>query len=170
MLSLGPGVAQGSMSSLWQQAGRGGRGDRDSLAVLICLDSPMDQVPSRPAAAIPMDIPYCSCKLTRVRLDQSFAARPSLLFDKPFESATADPYNSLILAGHLTAAAFELPLEADEAGLDSAVGETAMLLALPLPIPIETSAEGRGGCSRMMTALSPSLLKHLLKGEEGAAE
>jgi hypothetical protein len=32
------------MGSLWQQAGRGGRGTRPSIAIFIALDSPLDQV------------------------------------------------------------------------------------------------------------------------------
>jgi DEAD/DEAH box helicase domain-containing protein len=31
------------MGSLWQQAGRGGRGTRPSVAIFIALDSPLDQ-------------------------------------------------------------------------------------------------------------------------------
>ena len=36
-------VVAGTMGSLWQQAGRGGRGTRPSVAIFIALDSPLDQ-------------------------------------------------------------------------------------------------------------------------------
>jgi DEAD/DEAH box helicase domain-containing protein len=79
----------GTIASLWQQAGRAGRGGKPSLAVLIGLDDP---------------------------LDQYFMRHPRDLFDKPHEHALINPDNTYILEQHLPCAAHEYPLSsADEA-------------------------------------------------------
>jgi DEAD/DEAH box helicase domain-containing protein len=78
----------GTIASLWQQAGRAGRGGKPSLAVLIGLDDP---------------------------LDQYFMRHPQDLFDKPHEHALINPGNTYILEQHLPCAAHEYPLSsADE--------------------------------------------------------
>ncbi len=83
----------GSIASLWQQVGRAGRQGRmpgkESLAVLIAQDNP---------------------------LDQYFMNHPDVLFSKPHEHALIDPDNLYVLLPHLACAAHELPLTpADEA-------------------------------------------------------
>ncbi len=79
----------GTVASLWQQAGRAGRGSSGSLAVLVGLDNP---------------------------LDQYFMRHPDQLFGRPHEHALIDPGNVYILEQHLPCAAHELPLtQADEA-------------------------------------------------------
>ena len=80
----------GTMGSLWQQAGRGGRGTRPSVAIFIALDSP---------------------------LDQALIQNPAKLLQREVEAAIVDPYNLHILKDHLCAAAHELPLGQQE-GLD----------------------------------------------------
>ncbi|MBN1218378.1 MAG: DEAD/DEAH box helicase [Anaerolineae bacterium] len=78
----------GTVASLWQQAGRAGRGTGSSLAILIGLDNP---------------------------LDQYFMRHPAQLFGRPHEHALIDPGNLYILEQHLPCAAHELPLtSADE--------------------------------------------------------
>lgn len=78
----------GTVASLWQQAGRAGRGSSGSLAVLVGLDNP---------------------------LDQYFMRHPNQLFGRPHEHALIDPGNVYILEQHLPCAAHELPLtQADE--------------------------------------------------------
>jgi DEAD/DEAH box helicase domain-containing protein len=78
----------GTIASLWQQAGRAGRGTRDTLSFLIGLDDP---------------------------LNQYFMGHPEVLFSKPVEHALIDPDNPHILEMHLPSAAFEVPLtSADE--------------------------------------------------------
>jgi DEAD/DEAH box helicase domain-containing protein len=78
----------GSIASLWQQAGRAGRGREESLAVLIGLDDP---------------------------LDQYFLRHPDDLFGRPHEHALIDPGNVYLLEQHLPCAAHEMPLtSADE--------------------------------------------------------
>jgi DEAD/DEAH box helicase domain-containing protein len=73
----------GTVASLWQQAGRAGRGSEPSLAVLIGLDNP---------------------------LDQYFLRHPADLFGRPHEHALIDPDNVYVLARHLPCAAAEIPL------------------------------------------------------------
>jgi DEAD/DEAH box helicase domain-containing protein len=73
----------GTVASLWQQAGRAGRGSEPSLAVLIGLDNP---------------------------LDQFFMRHPADLFGRPHEHALIDPDNVYVLARHLPCAAVEVPL------------------------------------------------------------
>jgi DEAD/DEAH box helicase domain-containing protein len=73
----------GTIASLWQQAGRAGRGTRRSLSVLIGLDDP---------------------------LDQYYMRHPRDLFGRPHEHALIDPSNPYVLEQHLPCAAQELPL------------------------------------------------------------
>jgi DEAD/DEAH box helicase domain-containing protein len=73
----------GTVASLWQQAGRAGRGSEPSLAALIGLDNP---------------------------LDQYFMRHPADLFGRPHEHALIDPDNVYVLARHLPCAAAEVPL------------------------------------------------------------
>jgi len=77
----------GTIASLWQQAGRAGRGDEPSLIIYIPYDNP---------------------------LDQFLATNPHYLFDSPFESAVIDPTNPHILLGHIRCSAYELPLKKED--------------------------------------------------------
>jgi len=77
----------GTRASMWQQAGRAGRREGSSLAVLVAQDDP---------------------------LDQYLATHPTDLFDKPAEAAVIDPSNPFILEPHLRCAAREHPLLDDE--------------------------------------------------------
>lgn len=77
----------GTIASLWQQAGRAGRGREDSLVFLIAHNTPMDQF---------------------------LMAHDGYLFAQSPEHAVVDPDNPHIVVGHLKCAAHELPLtEAD---------------------------------------------------------
>ncbi len=78
----------GTRASLWQQAGRAGRRDAGSLAVLVAQDDP---------------------------LDQYLVHHPADLFDRPAEAAVVDPDNPYVLEPHLACAAREAPLSNDEA-------------------------------------------------------
>jgi DEAD/DEAH box helicase domain-containing protein len=77
----------GTIASLWQQAGRAGRGSRPSLAMLIGLDDP---------------------------LDQYFMRHPKELFGRPHEHALINPKNVYILEQHLPCAAHEYPLSSSD--------------------------------------------------------
>jgi DEAD/DEAH box helicase domain-containing protein len=73
----------GTMASVWQRAGRAGRGTEESLAILIALEDALDQYLMR---------------------------QPAYFFGRPVEHATVDPENPYILASHLRCAASEIAL------------------------------------------------------------
>ena len=78
----------GTMISTWQQAGRAGRSNQKSLAVLIAFEN---------------------------QLDQYFMNNPKFFFDKPHENAIIDLTNPILQEAHLLCAAKELPLQRGEA-------------------------------------------------------
>nr|MBA2626324.1 DUF1998 domain-containing protein [Acidimicrobiia bacterium] len=73
----------GTIASLWQQAGRAGRAQQRSLAVLV---AGVDQ------------------------LDQWLMAHPEEVFTRPPEPAVVNPSNPFVLLPHLACAAYEAPL------------------------------------------------------------
>ncbi len=77
----------GTRASMWQQAGRAGRREEGSLAVLVAQDDP---------------------------LDQYLVAHPADLFERPPEAAVIDPTNPYVLEPHLACAAREQPLAEEE--------------------------------------------------------
>ncbi|SEM25153.1 DEAD/DEAH box helicase domain-containing protein [Syntrophus gentianae] len=77
----------GSIASTWQQAGRAGRRQGESLAVLIARSAPMDQF---------------------------LAENPEYFFARSPEFCRISPDNLLILLHHIKSAAFELPFEQGE--------------------------------------------------------
>ena len=80
----------GTIASLWQQAGRAGRGDEESIVFLLAQNSPMDQF---------------------------LMAHTEYLFAQNPENAVVDPDNPHIVVGHLKCAANELPLHDDSTAL-----------------------------------------------------
>lgn len=77
----------GTIAATMQQAGRAGRGDKASLAVLVASADP---------------------------LDQFLAHHPAYIFGRSPERALINPDNLLILLAHLRCAAFELPFRQNE--------------------------------------------------------
>ncbi len=77
----------GSISSVWQQAGRAGRTQDISVAVFVGNSSPVDQF---------------------------LMHHPEYLFGRPFESGIIDPDNLIVMMSHIKCAAFEIPFESDE--------------------------------------------------------
>jgi DEAD/DEAH box helicase domain-containing protein len=76
----------GTIASAWQQAGRSGRRHEESLAVMLAGNDPIDQYLLR---------------------------HPDYFFSQSPENAAVDPENPYVLANHLKAAAFELPLDGE---------------------------------------------------------
>jgi DEAD/DEAH box helicase domain-containing protein len=81
----------GTIASSWQQAGRSGRRHDESLAVLLAGNDPVDQYLLR---------------------------HPDYFFAQSPEHAVVDPNNPYVLAKHLPAAAFELPLQTERQSSD----------------------------------------------------
>jgi DEAD/DEAH box helicase domain-containing protein len=80
----------GTRASLWQQAGRAGRGGGGAVAVLVARDDP---------------------------LDTYVVHNPKAVFGNPVEATVLDPDNPYVLAPHLCAAAREHPLTEDDFAL-----------------------------------------------------
>ncbi len=99
----------GTIASTWQQAGRAGRRHDESLAILLAGNDPVDQY------------------LTR---------HPGYFFAQSPEHAVVDPDNPYVLANHLRAAAFELPL-------DDADAQRFGLLARPIAEGLSDDGELR---------------------------
>jgi DEAD/DEAH box helicase domain-containing protein len=77
----------GTIASTWQRAGRAGRRQKPSLAVLVASSAP---------------------------LDQYVVEHPEYFFESSPEQANINPDNLEILLSHLKCAAFELPIRQDE--------------------------------------------------------
>jgi DEAD/DEAH box helicase domain-containing protein len=77
----------GSVASMWQRFGRGGRRGELSLCVLVTSSAPVDQY---------------------------LAQDPEFLLGAPVEEARIDPENAEIVVQHLKCAAFELPFRRGE--------------------------------------------------------
>ncbi|MBC9956418.1 DEAD/DEAH box helicase [Yimella sp. cx-51] len=77
----------GTTASLWQQVGRAGRSGRESLALFVAADDP---------------------------LDNFLISHPEELFGRPVEAAVINPENPHVLAPHLAAAAYEMALTEDD--------------------------------------------------------
>ena len=73
----------GTLASLWQQAGRAGRAQKESLVVFVARDDP---------------------------LDHYLAHHPRAVFGRPIEATVTDPANPYVLGPQLCCAAAELPL------------------------------------------------------------
>ncbi|OQS06426.1 DEAD/DEAH box RNA helicase [Thraustotheca clavata] len=92
-----------SISSLWQQAGRAGRSGKDSLAIIVGFNSPLDHYYLRNKS-------HCS-----------------ELFTRKFEAAVLDPLNEHVMTSHLQCASLEIPLfstKCDNEWIDRALFST----------------------------------------------
>lgn len=88
----------GTLAGFFQQAGRAGRRDRESLAIMVAVDTPANQYVMN---------------------------HPEYIFGRPIESMVFEPNNPYILAGQLRCAVYELPLVETELSL---FGDLAQLV------------------------------------------
>ena len=79
----------GTIASLWQRAGRAGRGHDESVVFLVAMNAPIDQY---------------------------LMVHSRYLFEQSPEQAVVDPDNPHIVVSHLKCAAHELPLSDTQAG------------------------------------------------------
>lgn len=77
----------GSVSSVWQQAGRAGRRQGESLVIMVATSSP---------------------------LDQYIVSHPDYFLEKNPETVRINPDNLMILVDHIKCAAYELPFKKGE--------------------------------------------------------
>lgn len=80
----------GSISSVWQQAGRAGRGTEPSVVFFVAHNDP---------------------------LEQHMVREPSVLLDARHEQANVNPGNRYVLARQLRCAVFERPMDESEAAM-----------------------------------------------------
>jgi DEAD/DEAH box helicase domain-containing protein len=86
----------GTLCSLWQQAGRAGRRQDESLAIFIAYDDPVDQYLMR---------------------------HPDFVIDRPLEQAIIDPQNPHVLWSQLQCAACEYRLTTEDVALFGEMAE-----------------------------------------------
>src|SRR3954466_1745801 len=77
----------GTLASMWQQAGRAGRAQRESLVVFVARDDP---------------------------LDHYLAHHPRAVFGRPIEATVTDPGNPYVLGPQLCSAAPPVPLHPED--------------------------------------------------------
>ena len=106
----------GTISSMWQQAGRAGREAQESIVVLVAGDD---------------------------QLDQWYMAHPDQVFTRPPEPAVINPANPYVLHAHLACAAHEQPLgHADEQWWPGTLDEGVRALALDDRLKIRDRGRG----------------------------
>ena len=109
----------GTIASTWQQAGRAGRRQNTSLAIMVADSSP---------------------------LDQFIVSHPDYFFGRSPEHALVNPDNLYVLMGHLPCAAFELPFQQGESyGAGDPATTTHALTSLEAAGGCSTKGPPRGG-------------------------
>ena len=107
----------GTIASMWQQAGRAGRGGDESVVVLVAGDD---------------------------QLDQWLMAHPDEVFSRPPEPAVINPANPYVLNAHLACAAYERPLgHVDERWWPGLLDDGVRDLVVGDRLKVRT--KGRGG-------------------------
>lgn len=91
----------GTIASTWQRAGRAGRRNRTSIAVLVASSAP---------------------------LDQYIVEHPDYFLNRPPEEAHINANNLEVMINHMKCAAFELPVRADEKFGPHPVGDMCQFL------------------------------------------
>ncbi len=85
----------GSMLATWQRAGRVGRGQRESLVMMLGQED---------------------------ALDQHFMRHPATFFQQPLEPVVLDATNPVITRQHLVCSAAEIPIQQEEFSREPAIG------------------------------------------------
>jgi DEAD/DEAH box helicase domain-containing protein len=131
----------GTIASLWQQAGRAGRGTQHALSVLIALDNP---------------------------LDQYFMRHPRDLFGRSHEHALIDPSNPYILEQHLPCAAHEFPLATGTEEMDLSPPPAAPSPRRAMPGRRRPASPARRSAppSQSTTTTKPPLPPGLAQGDD----
>lgn len=112
----------GTIASMWQQAGRAGRHQQRSLAVLVAGDD---------------------------ALDQYLMAHPGEVFSRAPEPAVINPGNPFVLDAHLACAAYETPLApADERWWGDDLDDGVRRLAIADRLKVRPSPDLRPGRRR----------------------
>ena len=135
----------GTVISTWQQAGRAGRGVRESAATLVAFQNP---------------------------LDQYFMKHPQVFFDKSHEHAIIDLSNPYILSGHVMCATSEMPFEVSEEGIHFGDNVEAILKALERQGLVQNtpggwvySGKGRAAEAVSLDTISSDIVKVICDGE-----
>ena len=89
----------GTLASFFQQAGRAGRRDSDSVVFLVGLDTSVNQY---------------------------IMSNPDYIFGRCIEQAVVDPANPFVVMGHLRCATHELPLPEAETSMFGEYAQTAL--------------------------------------------
>ncbi len=129
----------GTVASLWQQAGRAGRGEAPSLAVLIGADNP---------------------------LDQYYMRHGEELLGKPLENALLDPDNPFILQRHLPCAAHEAPLRVRDDEADDVRATAGRPRRPHAGLPQDAGLGDRGGRPRSGDRGSPLRTADAASGDD----
>jgi len=105
----------GTVSSMFQRAGRVGRRTQESLVVFVARSAAMDQF---------------------------LMQQPGYLFDTPRDAVSIDPDNAIILTNHVRCAAFELPFD-DGEGFGQAPDVDTVLEFLATDLGVLVHQSGR---------------------------
>lgn len=133
----------GTIASMWQQAGRAGRNQERSLAVLVAGED---------------------------QLDRWLIAHPDEVFSRSPEPAVVNPANPYIAQPHLACAAYERPLDHDDDRWWEDLDEGIRHLVADDRLVVREGRgywAGRGSPARAVSLRSASALEYRIAGHDG---